>query len=58
MTKQKIHYFHGDRTPEGLYYCRRCDSFESRNHFVAANEAAGGASGREHPCDHKNDTTR
>ena len=40
---ENLYYFHGDRTPEGLYYCRRCDSFESRNHFVAATEKAGGA---------------
>ena len=43
MPKQETYYFHGDRTSDGLYFCRRCDSFESREHFVAATEAAGGA---------------
>ena len=41
--KLKIWYFHGDRTPEGLYYCRRCDSFENCNHFMATTAAAGSA---------------
>lgn len=34
-TAKKIYYYHGDKTVEGQYYCRRCDYFVGRDHFVS-----------------------
>lgn len=35
LTAKQIHYYHGDKTAAGLYYCRRCDLFVGRDHFVS-----------------------
>ena len=40
-TTLKLWYFHGDQTPDGQYYCKRCDAFVDRNHFLAGTEALG-----------------
>ncbi len=40
-TTLKLWYFHGDQMPDGQYYCKRCDAFVDRNHFVAGTEDAG-----------------
>lgn len=35
-TKAKnFYYYHGDRTADGLYYCRRCDRFVDSDHFLS-----------------------
>ena len=34
-TAKKVYYYHGDKTTEGEYYCRRCDYFVGRDHFVS-----------------------
>ena len=35
-TTKKIYYYHGDKTVEDqYYYCRRCDYFVGREHFVS-----------------------
>ena len=36
-TTKKLYYYHGDRTADGRYYCRRCDLFVGSDHFLSPN---------------------